>query len=54
MKELLKKAFEAGRDYEYAEQFQRPGSKPNFNEWYEANNQVYPDLEKFHDLEKGE
>jgi hypothetical protein len=34
-KYLLPCAFEAGRDYEYAEQFQRPNSKPNFERFYE-------------------
>ena len=36
MKELLKKAFEAGKDRQYAMEWQM-GRKPDFEEWYKEH-----------------
>ena len=41
MKELLKKAFEAGKDKQYDIEWQMGRSKPDFEEWYkEHENEV--------------
>ena len=47
MKELLKKAFEAGKDKQYDIEWQMGKSKPDFEEWYnEPENQalILPDV----------
>jgi hypothetical protein len=37
MKELLKKAFEAGKDKQWDIEWQMGRSKPDFNEWYKEH-----------------
>jgi hypothetical protein len=37
MKELLRKAFEAGKDKQYDIEWQMGRSKPNFDEWYKEH-----------------
>lgn len=44
MKELLKKAFEAGKDKQYDIEWQMGRSKPDFEEWYKEHENEVLDL----------